>query len=282
MIYGSHKASKNFMEIVMKHNSLRQAYQSSMIELVNNGQVIESQKWQGVKPPDNMVEIVHHTWTAPIPKTIQEMTTIVPCNIPWAEDHFQERISGRPLNPGNEYKNWPFYRGNVEQHKAEGEFTHTYMERFWPKGANLCPTEKMQHMGIRYPYGDLADVVDLLAKDKTTRQAYLPIWFPEDTGVLHGGRVPCTLGYHFICRDERLHCLYPIRSCDAVRHLPDDIYMACRLVKHIIREVQIRNNRWFEIHPGNLTMVFGSLHFWEKELELWKKRCKSWQDQGES
>ena len=30
------------------------------------------------------------------------------------------------------------------------------------------------------------DVIDLLEREPFTRQAYLPIWFPEDTGAFHG------------------------------------------------------------------------------------------------
>ena len=66
-------------------------------------------------------------------------------------------------------------------------------------------------------YGDLDDVVTLLTNDPLTRQAFLPMWFPEDTGVVHGTRVPCSLGYHFMQRDGRLSITYYIRSCDIVR-----------------------------------------------------------------
>merc|ERR1712167_60985 len=106
---------------------------------------------------------------------------------------------------GNEY--WPFAQKNNKQFKKAKKFSHTYPERIWP------PSKK----GIRFRYGNLDNIVELFNKDKLTRQAFLPIWFPEDTGAVHGERVPCTLGYHFIIRDGYMHVNYYIRSCDYLR-----------------------------------------------------------------
>jgi thymidylate synthase len=118
--------------------------------------------------------------------------------------------------------------------------------------------------GVRFQYGDLMDVVNLLAKDPTTRQAYLPVWFPEDTGAVDGQRVPCTLGYHFRLRDGKLNCTYNMRSCDYLRHLRDDIYMAMRLM------YWVADMFWTETHHetpgfqlGTLVMTIGSLHIFD-------------------
>jgi thymidylate synthase len=76
-------------------------------------------------------------------------------------------------------------------------------------------------------------VIDLLRDRPTTRQAFIPIWFPEDTGAHHGERVPCTLGYHLMARDGRLKIVYYMRSCDFLRHFRDDVYMAGRLCQWV-------------------------------------------------
>jgi hypothetical protein len=62
-----------------------------------------------------------------------------------------------------------------------------------------------------------------MVREPFTRQAFLPIWYPEDTGSVHGERVPCTIGYHFIRRGDWVHVVYYIRSCDFFRHFRDDI-----------------------------------------------------------
>lgn len=185
-------------------------------------------------------------------------------NLPWAEDHFQERVSGKPLNPAPSSDYWPFKKNGHKDHLDDTQkFSHTYPERFWPKFAGT-PNVRYANRGIRYHYGDLLDVVNLLIKSPLTRQAFLPVWFPEDTGSTLGQRVPCSLGYHFMIRDDFLSCTYMIRSCDFVRHFRDDIYMAGRLMQWI---VDMFNNQELQeedflatIQPGYLTTHIMNLH----------------------
>ena len=157
-------------------------------------------------------------------------------------------------------------------------FSHTYMERFWPKTANNRDLNYPMK-GIRYPYGDLDDVIDLLYRDPYTRQAYFPIFFPEDTGAVHGGRTPCTLGYHFMMRENRLNMFYPIRSCDIMRHLRDDIYLACRLLLWVLNQLDTKeheesssNSLWTNVSPGNLMMQIYSLHMFIADKEILEYR----------
>jgi thymidylate synthase len=120
--------------------------------------------------------------------------------------------------------------------------------------------------GIKYEYGDLSDVVALLSSDPYTRQAYLPIWFPEDTG---GGskRAPCTLGYHFIMRENKLDITYYIRSCDMLRHFRDDIYLTHRLALWVITQCMARNPKWKEVEPGTFNMHITSLHIFANDWQ---------------
>ena len=120
--------------------------------------------------------------------------------------------------------------------------------------------------GIRYEYGDFGDVIDLLQREPFTRQAFLPMWFPEDTGSVHGERVPCTIGYHFMRRGNYLHIVYYIRSCDYLRHFRDDIYMACRKLHWVLDTLKERDpERWGEVTPGYYAMHITSLHCFNKE-----------------
>ena len=96
--------------------------------------------------------------------------------------------------------------------------------------------------------------VNQLIKDRGTRQAYLPVFFPEDTGATKGQRVPCTLGYHFIVREDKLHVQYNMRSCEIYRHFTNDVYMAVRLAEWVKNQVDA------ELTLGQLTMNMVSLH----------------------
>lgn len=218
--------------------------------------------------PEFAVHELHNVvMTYDAPATIKAAQTHTGANLPWAEDHFQERVSGIPYNPAPSEQWWPFRVNGNKAHKNGEKFSHTYPERIWPKrGGDLLEVTKGSiNLGLRYAYGDLKDVVDLLAKDPFTRQAYLPIWFPEDTGASQGQRVPCTLGYHFIRRGIALDCQYFMRSCDIFRHFPDDVYMAVRLMQWVVE--QLADNpalldQWGGPFPtvGKLTMVISNLH----------------------
>jgi thymidylate synthase len=263
---------------------------STMVEalgelIVTYGEAVDTGHWQAMKdvPMTKTIELRAVNLTYEIPETAEELADEVRPSEPWAELQFQERVAGEPLNPGETFKQWPWYRGNVETHKEQGQFSHTYMERYWPR--YIQPSDASytgpDRQGIRYRYGDLNDLVTLLAREPYTRQAYLPVWFPEDTGAHHGERVPCSLGYHFMLREGKLHCAYFIRSCDFLRHFRDDVYMTARLVQWVLdklrdTEVIIMNDQsnevpepkreWKQVEPGELTMFMHSLHVFEGDL----------------
>jgi len=254
--------------------------------LKHSGAMVDAGRWQGVptegKPDLQTKELLdlqfnvnleRASWHDPIRETyVETLAREIHPNLPWADEHFAERIGGLPLNPDPSYKNWPWWRGQEAAAMSAGyqtKFTHTYSERFWPKQAGRYTLDRgalRAAHGIRYPYGDYGDVLDLLAREPHTRQAYLPIFFPEDTGAVHGGRIPCSLGYHFLLRGNRLHCWYDIRSCDAVRHFRDDLYLAARLVDHTLTELVDRElhgdaeQLWVDVNPGILFFKCHSFH----------------------
>ena len=227
-------------------------------ELNKDGLVRPSKKWQGVESPYQLLEIFNRYYQFDIPDSKRELGILTKANLPWAEDHFQERIGGEPLNPGNQWCNWPFYKG-IDNDKLfrehEGnKFSHTYMERMWPP--------KMK--GIRYEMGDFKDILERLKQDPYGRQNYFSIWHPEDQSP-GDRRLPCTLGYHFQIVTSFLLCTYHIRSCDIFRHFHNDIYMTGRLMQYVVEEMK-------EVLPmlqvGTLYMWIGSLHCFEPEKEL--------------
>lgn len=191
---------------------------------------------------------------------------ITQANLPWAEDHFRERVSGMPLNPPPAEAWWPYAQQGNSAHKDGEKFSHTYPERFWPKFAGVgdkieAGTQTdgrrevaVPHVGIRFEYGDLEDLIEVLKKNPRSRQAYLPVWFPEDLAAARAGkRVPCTLGYHFMMHaDGMLHATYFMRSCDIVRFFRDDVYMAGRLLQWVADSIEVR--------PASLRLHVSSLH----------------------
>lgn len=247
---------------------------------------VHTRRWQGVdislKPDMVTYELLHETFSVGLfgIENLDHWRKDIQPNLPWADDHFLERVSGAPLNPGVEWANWP-WASSADKHRTEGEqFNHTYMERLWPRYAgkigslenwdqfNLAMSTfgapAQPHRGIRGEYGDLSTLVDKLAWEPDTRQAYIPLYFPEDTGL--EGRMPCTLGYQFIVRDQKLDIYYPLRSCDFVRHWADDCYLAVRLLLWVLDECRKCNPKdWDSVKPGTYVMHMTSFHIFEND-----------------
>ena len=242
-------------------------------EFINRGKVTKSPFWQAKPTDKDMFEVYGVDFSAFMTNDIKKLQDEIKPNLPWADIHFKERISGIPLNPGESYKEWPFYGQDKDMRKHDEKFSHTYMERFWPKRAGYT-WNNVDHAGIRYNYGDLQDIVNLLVNKPDTRQAYLPVWFPEDTGNVNDVRVPCSLGYLFTQREGFLHVKYYIRSCDYLRHFRDDIYLTAKLVLWIIDACCVQSDYWKNIKPGIFSMDIASLHIFALEKPILEKLIK--------
>lgn len=251
--------------------NFRRDYRHMVASLLDERPPIHTGEWQSMNTTASKAHATYELEDVlvnlnPMPATEGWARGSLKPDLPWADMHFAERVSGIPHNPPPSAASWPYaVRGHADHTDDAGTFDHTYPERFWPKFANVGNTRPngrqvfVPHNGIRYEYGDLSNVVDLLVRSPMTRQAYLPVWFPEDTGAVYGQRVPCTLGYHFMIRDGALSCRYFIRSCDILRHFVNDVYFAVRLTQWICDQVNAqRENVFFE--PGHLSMFITSLH----------------------
>ena len=211
--------------------TLKKAIRDLRRELLHFGEAVETLNWQGIENPPKFMEILNATFEAKMPETLQEITEQCDPFLPWADEHFEERICGYPLNPPPSHERW---LKDTDKSMKDGKFSHTYPERM---------------------YKNLFTLVELFKKDSTTRQGYLPIWFSQDGEMsLQNERVPCTLGWHWILREGLLHCYYPMRSCDAVRHFHNDIYFAARLTLWLIKQTGMKAK------PGNLTFHAVSFH----------------------
>lgn len=271
------------MNVYRIHKDPRPAYLMLVSDLLET-KPIHTGEWQAMKTEGSPAHATHEledvslVWDE-IPQTAGGVHNIIPAiDSTWATAHFGERVSGTPMNPAPSHLEWPYAVGGNGRHMAQNKFDHTYPERFWPKHAGHyhdfnklvgIDEECGGTAGIRFHYGDLGDVVSLLIRSPLTRQAYLPVWFPEDTGAGLATydnqqiRVPCTLGYHFMQRHGRLSCRYYIRSCDAYRHLSNDVFFAAALMHWICNEITERtadNQMKIRLRPGKLIMHISSLH----------------------
>lgn len=269
--------------IAFETNELRTLMPLLVNRMKTQATPVHTERWQGRRvkedPAAQMMELRNVVFEVRLSKldNVEVWKAAVEPNLPWADDHFEERVGGVPLNPGVEWANWPWAQ-SADRFRRE-RFNHNYMERYWPKYARTQADDDPWLEGERdirrYPayvgvahwgiddreYGDLQDLIELLAHEPDTRQAYLPIFYPEDTGKADGGRKPCTLGYHFMRRGDKLHLWYPMRSCDIAHHLRDDIYMTLRLGQFVLEACQKLNpDQWVDVYLASFAMHITSLH----------------------
>lgn len=248
---------------------------------------MHQKRWQGIEvsndPSSRILDL--HSVTLEVPlrgvESLKWYRNDIQPNLPWADDHFDERVCGYPLNPGKTWEYWPWNKSAASFLNRSGMFNHNYMERYWPRWPATYPTKQPndfcdapvdidhQCLGLRGAnYGDLDDVVDLLIRDPFTRQAYLPIFFPEDTGIGDGGRKPCTLGYHFYRVGNVMHVYYPMRSCDFAKHFQDDCYLTVRLLLWVLMRLRERGDGWQDVKPGMFTMHMVSCHLFINDFHM--------------
>lgn len=153
----------------------------------------------------------------------------------WVIAEWQERLRGGS-NPGLA---WRLRKEYWEDYlEPGGTFSYTYSGR----------------MGG----GHIAAIIDELKKHPHSRQLWLPVWWPEDALKRGQRRVPCSLGYWLVNRENRLHMTYVMRSCDFVTHFPNDVWLA--------NQLQLYISSMADIQMGTFTHFIGSLHVYAKDV----------------
>ena len=252
-------------------SKLKKGIKEIFTDIVENGEETPAGMWQGSDSMKDQIMLVlrNYDFSFNCPATESDLLKKTKADEDWVQLHMAERMDGEPTNPGESYKIWPYANfDKVNDFIKEKVFSHTYQERFWPKKANSAlpyiEGEKNNH-GIRFELGDYNNLLETLKQNPLTRQAYLPIFFPEDTlAASNNIRVPCTLGYLFYKSQGKLHINYYIRSCDGYRHLRNDIYFTARLLQitaSIVGE-----------EVGKVNFYCANLHIFKNDIYNLKKR----------
>jgi|TARA_Y100000310_G_scaffold71645_1_gene67536 thymidylate synthase len=236
----------------MRAKDLKEGLYLLRKKLLEQGYEIETERWQGDVNHPSFLEILHADLVVPMAVTADESSDLLEAQQPWADEHFEERVGGIPCNPPPSHVHW---LKDTDKYLMDEAFSHSYPERMWQNNGDKAERGILTQ-GIRFNIANLNTAVELLKKEPTTRQCYIPIWFPEDlTAAYMGERVPCTFGWHFMLRGEKLHCSYHMRSCDVMRHLHNDLYFANRLAIWLIKEAELIGTI-----PGTLHFSSTSLH----------------------
>jgi len=153
----------------------------------------------------------------------------------WAEEEFMERISPLYVNPGTAWK----IRGELwREFLNNGEFDYDYNTRM---------------------KDSLASAIKELRGNPDSRQAIINVWDAQiDPNNLGGvARVPCSMYYQVLVRDNKVNIIYNQRSADVVTHFGNDVFLAFKLMDYVSREINMK--------PGYLFHNIGSLHAYKKD-----------------
>ena len=169
--------------------------------------------------------------------------------IKYCKQEIKDRCSGKPLNPGNSYK----IRSDMWNKFLEGsgKFSYQYAERLWTNN-------------------QFENVIEVLKNDSGSRQAVLSVWNSDKDMVLNklggGNRIPCSLNYQFMIRNNGLHCIYSMRSNDFLGHHVIDLYCASGLMEYVVKRLK---PTYPDLRVGSLTYICGSLHAFNWDLKNW-------------
>ncbi len=161
----------------------------------------------------------------------------------YCQQEFLDRISTHPLNPGNSWK----IRQDMWQKFLENDntkFSYTYSERL---------------------YDNWQNIIGALKNDKHTRQAVMQVFNHEDTSKFGGDtRIPCSLHFQYMIRNNQLHCFYCMRSNDFFGHFPIDIWLAAQSIDYLVNSLL---ETYPDLKPGKLYYQAGSLHAYNWDLK---------------
>ncbi|MBC8183252.1 hypothetical protein H8E88_19275 [candidate division KSB1 bacterium] len=159
--------------------------------------------------------------------------------VKWINYEIIERTNQQlyPLNPG---KAWMERENFWKQFIRNGVFSYSYAER-WQQ---------------QIPY-----IINELKRFPNTRQAIITMYDQHQDMLNWGGldRVPCSLSYQFLIRNDMLHCIYSQRSCDFIKFFAADVAITIGLLKYIASKLGIKY--------GYFTHFLGSLHAFAGDLK---------------
>lgn len=189
------------------------------------------------------------------------------------QQEYEDRLSLDPTaNPGNAWKCRP---------DVWDEFIHPSQVLRDESGPDEEPNLSIGP-GFHYTYAErfavqIPRVLDRLQVDPHTRQAIITmhsninthasgvsgddrVEASQDYEYMGGiGRIPCSMFYQFLVRDNKVHLVYSMRSCDLFTHFPIDVMMSLRLQSWMADRLSL--------DVGRMTYFASSLHAYQKDID---------------
>jgi thymidylate synthase len=188
---------------------------------------------------------------------------------PWASREWEDRLNGIESNPSplgtawtsrsDQHMNWEEFVEYDGKPLPIGVTLNTARET-WPS-ANNDPIRFAYTYGERFALNDqVLRVIRELRRNPFSRQLYVALWDPDvDIERLSVRRVPCSIGWHFMFRHNKLHVTYTMRSCDFVTHWENDVWLSMKLLEYVAGKVGAE--------VGQFSQFINSFHVYEKDVK---------------
>ncbi len=185
--------------------------------------------------------------------TSELIGTVVILNNPRARLSRSE-IKGKAFSPVGELlwylsgsNKLDFISSYIPQYKAETDDGHSIYGAYGPRLLNM-----------RGEHNQIENIFNLLKEKPSTRRAVIQLFDSADLSGNHRD-IPCTCNLQFLIRDQKLHLYVSMRSNDAYKGLPHDIF-AFTMLQEIIAVS-------LDVDLGYYYHSVGSLHLYENDRD---------------
>jgi len=120
---------------------------------------------------------------------------------------------------------------------------------------------------MRNQHNQIENIISLLKAGPTTRRAVIQLYDASDIAEKHK-EIPCTCNLQFLIRQGKLHLYVSMRSNDAFKGLPHDVF-AFTMLQEIIAKT-------LEVELGNYYHSVGSLHLYDDD----KAKARTYLNEG--
>lgn len=142
--------------------------------------------------------------------------------------------------------------GTINSNYGNRLFGHSLVGAFWE--------------GRIQPISQWNETVELLTRDRDTRQAIMNIHVPSDRHV--GNKdVPCTISLQWFIRDNRLHLIVNMRSNDVILGFTNDVFQFTMLQEAMMLQLRAA---YPELELGFYFHNAGSMHIYDRHFEMAK------------
>lgn len=141
----------------------------------------------------------------------------------------------------------------------DGTINSNYGHRFF---GHHAPSDVDR--GYDTPVSQWNSVIDILRKDKDSRQAIMNVHLPQDRW--QGNKdVACTLSLQFFIREDRLHLIVNMRSNDQILGFTNDVFQFTMLQECMMHDLRAR---YPQLELGFYYHNAGSMHIYSRHFEM--------------